>query len=115
MASKFMYRFSAALAISALATAPLATSAGNNRETGMPAAETEAQRTLKIDSSTIGLNIEHLETVRIQNAAGQSFTWTFNTPGEASFALQRIAPAGFDAGKAIVHVEHPWSHRWLAN
>ena len=115
MALKPLQTLTAALALSALAAAPFARAGSTSRDTGMPTGESEAQRAVKVDASTRALNVEHLETVRFEDAAGQTFTWTFNTPGDTSFPLQRIAPQGFAAGFTVIRVEHPWSHRWLAN
>ena len=64
---------------------------------------------VKINASTKYVNAEHLQTLKIENDKGQSFTWKADTGGVV-FPLKAIAPAGFEAGGTTVYVSHPTEH-----
>ena len=70
-----------------------------------------AGRVLKISPATKYLNAEHYETVTFEDDKGQRFSWQFDTQfAPTGFPLRRIAPLGFNAGKAWVYVDHPPRH-----
>ncbi len=69
----------------------------------------DVDRTVKINASTKYVNAEHLQTLKIENDKGQSFTWKADAGGVV-FPLKAIAPAGFEAGEATVYVRHPTEH-----
>lgn len=66
--------------------------------------------TVKIDTATKHVTVEHLSTVKIVNDKGQSFVWTADTLGEAAFPVKAVAPANFNAGDTMIYVRHPASH-----
>ena len=69
----------------------------------------DVDRTVKINASTKYVNAKHLQTLKIENDKGQSFTWKADAGGVV-FPLKSIAPAGFEAGEATVYVRHPTEH-----
>ena len=69
----------------------------------------DADKTVQINASTKYVNAEHLQTLKIENDKGQSFTWKADAGGVV-FPLKTIAPAGFEAGEATVYVRHPTEH-----
>lgn len=83
----------------------------HRHELGSAAQAATVDKTVVVRPSDRYVNVEHLQHVRIMNAKGQSFLWTFDTLGEDHFPLKAIAPAGFDAGSTEVYVTHPESHR----
>lgn len=67
-------------------------------------------QTVKITPSTRYINAVQGESVKIENGKGQSFLWIADTFANVEFALQAIAPKGFDAGQTRVFVSgHPSS------
>lgn len=68
--------------------------------------------TVKISAATQHVNVEHLQTVKIENDQGQSFVWRADTlaSGADNFPLQAIAPKGFGAGQTRVFLSHPHEH-----
>jgi hypothetical protein len=77
-----------------------------------PPQATEAPRTVKITASTRFINVEHYDTLKIENAKGQSFVWTFDSLGEYGFPLSVIAPKSFAAGETRVYIRHPAAHQF---
>lgn len=67
-----------------------------------------APAAVKVTGSAGYINVAHLETVKIENAKGQSFVWTADSVGD--FPLQAIAPKDFQAGLSRVFVSHPYGH-----
>lgn len=91
---------STALMSAAQAAGPTGTAA----DYGMQAPATAAARTIVINGDTKWINVENGETVQF-SIGGQSFTWNFSTfPGETSFDLTRIVPAGVKIGNVRVYV-----------
>ena len=73
--------------------------------------QSKPDMTIKIDSTTKYLSVDHFATARFENDKGQSFVWRFDSAMETSyFPLKTIAPSGFDAGNAMVRVMHPSEH-----
>ena len=67
--------------------------------------------TIKVGSTTRGIYVDHLKTVRIENDKGQNFTWQFDSVmSMSSFPLKLIAPSAFDAGNVQVVILHPSHH-----
>ena len=67
--------------------------------------------TIKINSTTGYINVDHFATAKIENDKGQNFTWRFDSSMSMSaFPLKTIAPSGFDAGNVQVSVVHPAEH-----
>ena len=67
--------------------------------------------TIKINSTTGYINVDHDATVKFENNKGQNFTWRFDSSMSMSaFPLKTIAPSGFDAGNTMVSVIHPAAH-----
>ena len=68
--------------------------------------------TVKIDGSTRQINVEHLQTVKIENDKGESFVWTADTLGSGAdnFPLKAVAPQNFAAGATRVFLSHPHEH-----
>ncbi|MFN4329539.1 MAG: CzcE family metal-binding protein [Limnobacter sp.] len=54
-------------------------------------ANAAADRVVNLDKGTKYLNVNRMETVRI-NVAGKSVTWTFDTLGTPNFPLSKIIP-----------------------
>ncbi len=73
-------------------------------------AETQGavDETVKINASTQYVNAKHLQTLKIENNKGQSFTWNADTLGDIPLSV--IAPRGFAAGETRVHIHHPTEH-----
>lgn len=67
--------------------------------------------TIKINSTTRNLIVDHFATARIENDKGQNFTWRFDSSmSMTAFPLKTIAPSSFDAGDVLVSVAHPSEH-----
>jgi hypothetical protein len=79
---------------------------------GPPPQAKETVRTVKITASTNYVDVEHMGTVKFENAKGQSFVWKFDTWGELGFPLSAIAPKDFAAGPTRVYVRHPPAHKF---
>jgi hypothetical protein len=71
-------------------------------------AEQRANRTITLDGRQRWLSVQHLESVRLVDARGQSFVWQAGAP--STFPLKAVAPAGFDSGDVWVAVNHPRDH-----
>lgn len=69
-----------------------------------------AQRVLQVGGVQRYLNVDHNETIKLEDGKGQSFTWRFDTLGERNFPLQVIAPRGFEAGRVVVYVSNPYTY-----
>ncbi len=69
-----------------------------------------AQRVVRVKAGQRYLNVERDETIKIENSAGQNFTWRFDTLGERNFPLSVIAPREFEAGKVVVFVSNPYTY-----
>jgi hypothetical protein len=70
--------------------------------------EPRASRTISLDGRQHWLSVQHLESVKLVDARGQSFVWQAGSP--ATFPLKTIAPAGFDSGDVWIAVSHPRDH-----
>ncbi len=70
--------------------------------------EQRASRTIALDTKQKWVTVQHLESVKLIDARGQSFVWQAGAP--ASFPLKAIAPAGFDSANVWVAVMHPKDH-----
>lgn len=89
--------------ISHLAQAPSQPTANERAPFGYATARS-AERSITLDGEARYLNVTRGETVQI-NLAGKSVTWTFDTLGTRSFALDKIIPG---AGNITVYVaENP--------
>ncbi len=104
------------VALALAAAAPSATaadwgSAMRRGDLGSPSQATTAQKTVKITAATQYVNVEHFQTLRIENDKGQSFVWRFDSLGEYGFPLEVIAPKGFAAGATRVYIRHPYAHQ----
>ena len=104
------YLLTAVLAL-ASATSPSAAytadhNVTHNAQLGTPLAA-KTGRVVKISPATKYINAEHFEILTIENDKGQSFTWQFDTLiAPTGFSLRRIAPPGFQAGHALVYINH---------
>ncbi len=63
-----------------------------------------AMRDIKIDGATKSINVSRNEVVRIINAAGDQFTWQFDTLHHPTIALAKIAPSGFAPSTVYIYV-----------
>ena len=79
---------------------------------GSSSQATAAKKTIKITASTKYVNVEHFDTVKIENDKGQSFVWRFDSLGEYGFPLSVIAPKDFAAGETRVYIRHPDAHNF---
>jgi|CXWL01.1.fsa_nt_gi hypothetical protein len=71
---------------------------------GTPVETARAMRDIKINAATKSINVSRNEVVRITNAAGQQFTWQFDTLHHPVIELSKIAPGGFAQGPVLVYV-----------
>ncbi len=102
------------VALALAAAAPYATAADwgaamRRGDLGSPS-QAATQKTVKITAATQYVNVEHFQTVKIENDKGQSFVWRFDTLGEVGFPVQVIAPKDFAAGETRVYIRHPAPH-----
>ncbi|MEO7496060.1 MAG: CzcE family metal-binding protein [Massilia sp.] len=92
---------SVALASSACATGM----SGNSDDFGSAVADSAAERSITITSSTRYVNVVNGQTVKFI-LGGQSFTWHFDTwPSISVIDFARIAPANVQTGAIKVYVE----------
>ncbi len=71
---------------------------------GSKAEASHAMREIKLDDATRSINVSRNEVVRIVNAAGEKFTWQFDTLHHPTIELGKIAPAGFSARPILIYV-----------
>lgn len=91
-------------ATASMSVAQAAGPSGTAADYGMQAPASAAARTIVINSDTKWVNVDNGETVQF-SIGGQSFTWNFSTfPGETSFDLSRIVPAGVKIGNVRVYI-----------
>lgn len=64
----------------------------------------QAMRDIRIDGATKSINVSRNEVVRIINAAGDHFTWQFDTLHHPIIELSKIAPGGFAQRTVLVYV-----------
>lgn len=64
-----------------------------------------AEREVRLLPSTKFVNVNHWESVRFVKD-GRAFDWKFDSVTTNSFALSRIAPAGWDVGQVRVYLLH---------
>ena len=101
-----MLTFAALLAVSLLSSSAYADHAVKDT-LGSPL-RSGGGPTVQVDASTSFIRVEHLASLTIRNARGQSFSWKFDTfHVPTGFPLKRIAPADFDAGDTWVYVHRP--------
>ena len=97
----------AALTVGALSLVPVGANAANDPSLGTPM-PFSAGHTVSINDATLILRVEHFDTLRINNAKGQGFSWRFDTfYVPTAFPLSRIAPTEFTAGETWVYVHPP--------
>lgn len=87
-----------------LAAGMMPASAMISNPNGTQVDNTRAMRDIKIDGTTKAINVSRNEVVRIINAAGDQFTWQFDTLHHPVIALSKIAPGGFAGGNVLVYV-----------
>ena len=108
------YLLIAALALAGATSAGAADPADYNGPHNMQlgtSVSVKTGRVVKIAPGTRYINAEHFEIVTIENDKGQSFTWQFDTLiAPTGFPLRRIAPPGYDSGKAWVYIDRPRHH-----
>lgn len=64
-----------------------------------------AEREVRLVAGTKFVNVNHWESVRFVKD-GRAFGWKFDSVTTDSFALSRIAPAGWDVEQVRVYVLH---------
>ena len=74
-----------------------------NAPLGTPSQNAIADRIVKLGPGSKYLNVYQGEIVTIVNGE-KAFTWKFDTLGEPSFELAKIAPGNFGAGQVRVYV-----------
>jgi len=80
-----------------------------NAPLGMAAPEALADRVIKLGAGSESLDVVRGKIVTIVNGE-KSFTWRFDTFGEPSFALAKIAPRDFGTGHIRVNVMTDWDN-----
>lgn len=113
MTLKPLHGLFVALTLAAAASSVIAadwSAAMRRGDLGSPSKAATAQKTVKITASTQYINVEHFQTVKIENDKGQSFVWTFDSLGEYGFPISVIAPKDFAAGETRVYIRHPAAH-----
>jgi hypothetical protein len=66
-----------------------------------------AAQLVKIDLTTPWVCVPQFETVAIENAREQHFTWHFDIPRvPALFPVRWISPPGFEVARTWLHVRH---------
>ena len=104
------------VALALAVAAPSATAADwgaamRRGDLGSPSQAAAGQKTVRITAATRYLNVEHFDTVKIENDRGQSFVWRFDSYGEVGFPLSVIAPKDFATGETRIYIRHPVAHQ----
>ncbi len=94
----------ASLAAILLVSAMTPASAMIPNPNGTKVESTRAMRDIKIDGTTKSINVSRHEVVRIINAAGEQFTWQFDTLHHPTIELAKIAPGGFAQQTVFIYV-----------
>ena len=95
---------SAMASILFVAAAATASAAMISHPHGSNAHAVKAMRVIKIGDATKAINVSRGEVVQLVNAAGETFTWHFDTLHHPVIALNKIAPAGFAQRTVLIYV-----------